>query len=78
MLTERGELHVRKGMIFMNWLPPIEVSCILDGGKLCSYQLGLATNRTAENSSHLFPRLHALHLRMLAEDNLSEANACRR
>jgi hypothetical protein len=34
MLTERGELHVRKGRIFMDWLPPIEVSRISDGGKV--------------------------------------------
>ena len=34
MLTERGELHVRKGRIFIDWLPPIEVSRISDGGKV--------------------------------------------
>lgn len=34
MLTERGELHVRKGRFFMDWLPPIEVSRISDGGKV--------------------------------------------
>ena len=34
MLTEKGELHVRKGIIFMDWLPPIEVSRISDGGKV--------------------------------------------
>jgi hypothetical protein len=34
MLTERGELHVRKGIIFMDWLPPIEVSRISYGGKV--------------------------------------------
>lgn len=34
MLTGRGELHVRKGRIFMDWLPPIEVSRISDGGKV--------------------------------------------
>jgi hypothetical protein len=34
MLTERGELHVRKGGIFIDWLPPIEVSRISDGGKV--------------------------------------------
>ena len=39
----------------MNRFPPIEVSCISDGGKLCSYQLGLATNKTAEKA----PQRHA-------------------
>ena len=34
MLTERGEVHVGKGRIFMDWLPPIEVSRISDGGKV--------------------------------------------
>lgn len=34
MLTERGELHVRKERIFIDWLPPIEVSRISDGGKV--------------------------------------------
>jgi hypothetical protein len=34
MLTERGEFHVREGRIFMDWLPPIGVSCISDGGKV--------------------------------------------
>lgn len=34
MLTERGELHVRKGRIFIDWLPPIGVSPISDGGKV--------------------------------------------
>lgn len=34
MLPERGELHVIKGIIFMDWLPPIEVSRISDGGKV--------------------------------------------
>ena len=34
MLTERGELHVIKGRIFIDWLPPIEVSRISDGGKV--------------------------------------------
>jgi len=33
MLTERGELHVIKRIIFMDWLPPIEVSRISDGAK---------------------------------------------
>ncbi|KAM7249915.1 hypothetical protein ACFE04_019694 [Oxalis oulophora] len=28
----KRELHVRKGRIFMDWLPPIEVSRISDGG----------------------------------------------
>ena len=58
MLTERGELHVRKGMILMNRLPPIEVSCISDGGKLFRYQLGPATNRTAEKA----PRSYRFYL----------------
>jgi len=34
VLTERGELLVRKERIFMDWLPPIEVSRISDGGKM--------------------------------------------
>ena len=34
MLTKRGEVHVGKGRIFMDWLPPIEVSRISDGGKV--------------------------------------------
>ena len=34
MLTERGEFHVREGRIFMDWLPPIGVSRISDGGKV--------------------------------------------
>ncbi|KAA3471113.1 hypothetical protein EPI10_016767 [Gossypium australe] len=38
MLTERGELHVRKGRIFMDCLPPIEVSRISDGGKVRSHK----------------------------------------
>jgi hypothetical protein len=33
MLTTRRELHIREGRIFMDWLPPIEVSPISDGGK---------------------------------------------
>ncbi|KAH0447412.1 hypothetical protein IEQ34_023745 [Dendrobium chrysotoxum] len=38
MLTERGELHVREGRIFMDWLPPIEVSRISDGGKVIPHK----------------------------------------
>ena len=34
MLTEKGELHVRKKIKFMDWLPSIQVSRILDGGKV--------------------------------------------
>jgi hypothetical protein len=33
MLTTRRELHIREGRIFMDWLPPIEISPISDGGK---------------------------------------------
>jgi hypothetical protein len=45
----------------MNRLPPIEVSCISDGGKLCSYQLGPATNRTAEKAELLLLSLIRFH-----------------
>lgn len=38
MLTERGEFHVREGRIFMDWLPPIGVSRISDGGKVRSHK----------------------------------------
>jgi hypothetical protein len=34
MLLKRWELHVKKGMIFINLLKPIVVFCIIDGGKL--------------------------------------------
>ncbi|KAI5669102.1 hypothetical protein M9H77_18955 [Catharanthus roseus] len=35
--VERGELHVRKGIIFMDWPPPIEVLRISDGVKSVRY-----------------------------------------
>ena len=38
MLTERGEFHVREGGIFMDWLPPIGVSRISDGGKVIPHK----------------------------------------
>ena len=34
MLPERWGLHVKKGMIFINWLKLIVVFRIIDGGKL--------------------------------------------
>jgi hypothetical protein len=39
MLPERWELHVKKGMIFINWLKPIVVFCIIDGGKLFIFKV---------------------------------------
>ncbi|KAH0447684.1 hypothetical protein IEQ34_023496 [Dendrobium chrysotoxum] len=34
----KRELHVREGRIFMDWLPPIEVSRISDGGKVIPHK----------------------------------------